>query len=177
MKPQDRTRQPGFTLLEVTVVMGLMIVLLSLGLELYVVTQRGLEVQEAKFEQMRAAREALHALKQDLRSARRVAPGTSATRLVLEVPSLDQAGHVRSGTDTVVYRTETGDPPALIRNARPAAASARSPGDRVIAEGLDTLRFSVEPGGRLVTLTVADERTVHHRTVRLELETAVALRN
>lgn len=179
----ERAANWGSTLLELIVVLGLFMLMISLGLEMYVQTMRGMEVQEAKFAQMLTAREALSAIKRDVRHAHRVLDRAEGFRqgpetLILQVPALRADGQPRPGVyDTIVYHRSPNNPLALARTVRAAKGSARRSGTRILAEDIARLNFAARPGETLVAVEIASRQTVHHRRSDLHLRATAALRN
>jgi type II secretory pathway pseudopilin PulG len=168
----------GLTLLETLVACGVLAVIITLALQLYVALYKTVEVQRAPLGQLMQARQLTHSFTHDVRNARRTLPSfgsfTAGERtLILELPSATADGLPTAASDVVIYHA--GRKGEIVRTVRAGANSARRSRSELIAENISSWQFRVN--GSVVRLTVSARETVHRRTAELKLETTASMRN
>ncbi len=168
----------GLTILEMLVACGVLAVIATLALQLYVVLYKTVEIQRAPLGQLMQARQLTHSFTHDVRNARRTLPSfgsftASERTLILELPSASANGLPTASSDVIIYHA--GQKGAILRTVRAGANSARRSRSELIAENIGSWRFSVN--GSVVRLMVSARETVHRRPAELTLETTVSMRN
>jgi prepilin-type N-terminal cleavage/methylation domain-containing protein len=133
----------GYTILECLVAMAVAATMLTLGLQLYVQTQRALSRQEVQAARLGSETDLLGLLRRDVRAAVAVAPGSTPTRLEL----------VGLGGGRVIYCagaegvTRTVSPPSAPTQMLPVTPRFDCPGRGLV-------RISWGEGGAVRSLTL-----------------------
>jgi len=122
------SRRAGLTLMECVVAIGVFMLLATLALQFYIVTERAIGRQQASASREGDQRALLTALRRDARQARAVGAESEARHLVLLMPDGDRVEY-RVAADHVSRRAgaapeeayPAGEPPSFV--VSPGAAS------------------------------------------------------
>lgn len=185
-------RLPGFTLMEVLVVIGLFALVMVFVVGIFIGHNDLYYAQRAEINAVGSARHALDDITDEIREAVAVQDSilyqgttyqTDGDTLVVRLPALDSSGvPIASTYDYIIYYLDPGSPAKLRKTTAPNASSFRRAEDqKLLTEFLNSIAFAYNDptpanASRInINLTTQDSSRLNTRRITLTEE--VYLRN